>query len=182
MDSKKMSLKQVENLKRMDLKLKIFIAGICILALVWLCVNSYLNFDKYDPSIKQFLSNPDKYEGKIASHKGNVVYEKEGVKGVKDGSIAEEDMYLKSGSEMILIKYKEKIPNAIFGYTLLKGAYKKSESNEQKNYIEVSEYWNNDYNYVKYIISFIALIYVIFVFFREWKLTANGFIEKIKLE
>lgn len=101
-------------------------------------------------------------------------------------------MYIKSGDEVILIKYNEKIPKAKFGYTLLKGVYRIQKTEEpnkedylkngngysQEYYIEVSEYWNNDYNYVKYIISFFALIYVIILFFKEWKVTIKGFVAR----
>lgn len=148
----------------MNFKLKIFISSICVLALIWLSLNSYLNFDKYDPSIKQFLDNPDKYNGMIASHKGDIVYD-------------EEKMYLKSSDELILLDYKEKIPTAKFGYTLIKGIFRK-DIEKQENYITVLEYWNNDYNYVKYIISFFALIYVMILFFKDWKLTIKGFVAK----
>lgn len=43
------------------------------------------------------------------------------------------------------------------------------------NVIEGIDYHNYDYNYVLYILSFIALIIFLVILFREWKLTLKGF-------
>lgn len=146
----------IYNLKR---AVVIFVS---LLIIIVLCSYSYLNFDKYDPSIKQFLNGMDKYEGKFSSNKGYIIY-----KG--------NETYLNSGNEEILLKYHRNnstITKERFGYTTVEGYYRKP------GYIEVVDYKNINYNFVKYIFSVLGFAIFLFFFLKEWKITKKGFVER----
>lgn len=129
------------------------------LCIFFLCLYSYLNFDKYDPSVKQFLNNQDKYEGIMVVNIGDIINK-------------EDKQYLRVDENYILLDFKEKIPRTKFGKTRVLGHYRKP------GYIEVVDYRNNNYHFVKYLLSFLGGMYVLFLIIKEWKITKKGLVPK----
>lgn len=75
--------------------------------------------------------------------------------------------YFDVGNRELLI-YGKEIEKATFGETVLYVATK------QNGTIELIDYHNYDYNYFLYVLSFIAFLIFVFIFFKEWKVTKRG--------
>lgn len=147
---------------------KIIIVLVCLIALGGLCYNSYITFYRYAPTINQFLESPDRFEGKLGYNRGQISYQ-------------DNLTLFTSGKEIMILEWHEtpkiepqKIPPAKFGTSMVLGYYKRP------NIIQVINFRNENYNYLKYIVSLFAVIFVIYMFFREWKITWQGIESKDK--
>jgi len=128
-----------------------------IAALLFLMLYSVTNYHGHYPSLDTFYNEPEKYAGAIAENCGMMVDE------TSDGFI------LRAGVNKILVKYNQtSLRYPVLGTVCVLGAY-------NDGFIDAEAVRLNDFIFVKYFISFLAFLYVVFVFFREWKITKKGF-------
>jgi len=117
---------------------------------------SYSEHDKYYPSLADFLKDPAKYDGIATEHQSNIF------------NVTDDSFMLRSGSSFVTVKYPD-VRYPKYGTLNFMGYYRK------EGYIEATRIKYNDYNYGKYLMSFIGLFLFLAMFFREWKLTMRGF-------
>ena len=100
--------------------------------------------------------------------------ERVGIEGQTFGkviNISEDHFYLRTVSSNIRIDSlgMPKVRKAKYGETVVHVIYR------EKGVVEGVDYHNYDYNYILYVVSFFSLFVLLFVFFKEWKLTLRGF-------
>ena len=126
------------------------------IALVFLMFYSYSNYSAYYPSLSTFASNETALDGVRAENCGNVE------------SLDSEGFIISGGQEKIKVKYIG-ARQPVFGSACVLGTYNK------QGHINAETVRYNDYIFLKYIISGFALLYVVYIFAKEWKLTKRGF-------
>lgn len=117
---------------------------------------SYTNHSKHYPTISDFLREPAKYDGIVTEQQG------------KSYNITDDSFIFRSGSKYVLVKYPG-VEEPKYGHITFVGAFKK------EGYIEATRVRYNNYNYGKYLFSFIGAFLLLFMLFKEWKLTWGGF-------
>lgn len=122
-----------------------------------------LRTHKYSFTMHDFLLEPQKYAGQTRNIMG--VYQEPTKKGF---SI----IYNKEKVEIIYDK-EHQAPK--YGEILIFGELQRDGT------VKALGVHNYNYNFLLYLLSFIAGIIIIVVFFREWKLTKKGFVDKRKL-
>lgn len=116
----------------------------------------YLNITKDSFTLEKYLADPQTY----GSHKSERL--------AKITNISKDHFYINSeGREIKVIGSNATM--AILGESVFFLDFKKDGK------IELIDYHNYDYNYILYLISVVALIIFVIVFFKEWKLTRRGF-------
>jgi len=107
-----------------------------------------------------FQKNPEAYQGITKQIMGKYV------KTTNYGFILNYN-----GQQMpILYDYAHNPPK--YGEILVYGTFQNDGT------IQALEVHNYDYNYIIYLISFIAFLFIVQLFFKEWKLTKKGFIPR----
>ncbi len=144
---------------------QVFYNTILILAIIMLCIYSYLEYNKYYPSPTAIKQNPEQYMGKIVEYRSGDITE------INE---AEKTFTYTSGKDSIQVKYSQNFTPkpTIIGQTsiLVKLG---------QNSLELIDIRNHDYNSYKYLISIIGIIIFIYYFFKEWKFNKFGFMPKI---
>jgi len=97
--------------------------------------------------------------GKETQHFGKII------------NISEGHFYIHTGSSNLRIEssYMPEVRKVRFGETVV------HVMPREGGIVEGIDYHNYDYNYLLYIISFIALVVFIVLFFKEWRVTFGGF-------
>lgn len=144
---------------------QVFYNTILILAIIMLCIYSYLEYNKYYPSITAIKQNPEQYMEKIVEYRSGDITE------INE---AGKTFIYTSGKESIQVNYSQNFTPkpAISGQTSI--LVKLSQ-----NYVELVDIHNHDYNSYKYLISVLGIIIFIYYFFKEWKFNKFRFIPKI---
>ncbi len=141
---------------------KFYIAyGLSVVILFALMFYSYENYHKYYPSLATFQDNPEFLEGVRAENCGIAE------------QVNEQGLIIRGGSERIKVK-AENARYPKYGTICVVGTYKKD------GFIEAEYVRYNDYIFVKYFLSVLSIIYVIYIFFMEWKITRKCFIARGK--
>ena len=107
-------------------------------------------------TISNYLSSPEKYDGYKMEVMGRIV------------KISQEHFVFNIGS-MDLNILGSGIQKPVLGETALYVNFRGDGT------IEMIDYHNYNYNHVLYIISLIAIILFLTIFFKEWKITSGGF-------
>ena len=86
-------------------------------------------------------------------------------------NISKDNFYLDEGSSNLRIESLNmlQIRKARYGETVVHVIYKKN------GVIEGIDYHNYDYNHLLYLLSLIAFVIFLAIFFKEWRLTLRGF-------
>ena len=133
---------------------------LAFIVLVSIMLYSYENYHKYYPSLATFQNDPESLEGVKAENCGIAEY------------VSKDQLVIRGGYERIQVKANNpRYPK--YGTVCVIGYYNK------EGYIEAEDIRYNDYIFVKYFLSSLSILYIIYVFFKEWKLTRKGFIEKV---
>lgn len=111
--------------------------------------------------ITDFIENPPAYAGVERS-----------VMGVYNGNFAD-GFILRYNQKLVAIFYDHDYLPPRYGEVLVYGQL------QQDGSIKALAVHNYDYNFVIYGISFIAGIFVLFSFFKEWKITTSGFVRRL---
>ena len=134
-----------------------------IVILVLMMSYSIANYDRYYPVSDNFLDNPEKYMGARVENCGLMINRTDG------------GFIMRAGINRIFVKYNATaLRYPILGTVCLAGSYREG------NFIEADAVRINDFVFVKYFISFLAILYAIFIFSREWELTKKGFKPRLK--
>src|SRR3989344_6385455 len=112
----------------------------------------YLDNKKFD-----MISNPEKYHGINKQFMG------------KYGESFNGGFYLVYNEQLVPIHYSEEYSPPHFGNVLVYGTFNK------EGYVEAIGVHNYQYNYIIYLISLIAFLFVVWLFFKEWKIISRGF-------
>ena len=131
------------------------------IVLVALMLYSYENYHNYYPSLATFKANPEVLEG--------VKAENCGIAEQVDG----QRLIIRGGNEIIQVK-AENARYPKYGTVCVVGTYKR------EGYIEAEYVRYNDYIFIKYLLSALSIIYVVYIFFKEWKITRKGFVARGK--
>ena len=123
-----------------------------------LSVDFYLSKKYYTPSSNDIFTNPEEFSGKKLTFIGPVI------------NISSSSFYMRINHRPLKVYYKE-LRNPVLGQIYVIGTLNSDGSVNALNVHDLS------YNYVKYFISFFALIIFLFIFFKEWKFKKWGFIE-----
>ena len=119
--------------------------------------DSYTHFNRLFPSVREFKKNPEKYN--------NIEIEKVGR--IKD--ITEDYFIFIVGKTELEVKANShKITPVKNGLVIVHGLYKK------EGHIELLDVHYSPNHYIKYIISFMALVFTVFYLLKEWKITKRG--------
>ena len=130
----------------------------CALVLLSLMQYSYVNYHAYYPSLATLKENPAAIEGVRAENCG--IMEK----------LQEDGFVLRGGPEEVFVKIADaRFPK--FGTVCVVGMYR-------NGMIEAESVRYNDYIFVKYALSALSLLYVLYLFFREWKLKRWRFVPR----
>lgn len=132
--------------------------AIFLLLLIFFSIDFYNKKGDYPPTIDEFLNNPQKYEGRITEFTGPVAS-------------------TSSDSFVMVINQKSlKIYYTLYEKPKLGQIYSLVRLNADgtSNAIKIHEL---SYNYIKYAVSFIALIIFLYIFFRDWKFKKWRFVE-----
>jgi len=137
--------------------MKWYVYLLVIAALIFLMLYSLINYHRHYPSLDTFYNEPGKYAGARAENCGMMVDK------TNDGFI------LRAGVNKILVRYNQtSLRYPLLGTVCVLGTY-------NDGFIHAEAVRLNDFIFVKYFISLLAFFYVVFVFFREWKITIRGF-------
>lgn len=129
-----------------------------VVVLVYACFDSYYHFNDLYPSVADFNDDPERYDG--------VEIEKVGV--MKD--LENNTFILVVKSRDVLVKsFNENVKQVKKGTVIVNGVCNK------EGYIELTDIHYSPYHFIKYAISFIALIVAFVYLIKEWKLTKRGF-------
>lgn len=132
-------------------KLKLFI--IFAFATIALSAYSYVAFERNQyPTLPEFLANKEKYQGRQAVLKGDIV-------DIRDGSF----VFSSNGAEITVI-FSQPVRKAVLGTSLVLGVYDKS------GVFIASKVENLDYNYLKYLVSLFAIAVIAYYAKKEWRL------------
>ena len=129
---------------------------IALVLLVSMMYYSYTAHSRYYPSISDFVKDPEKYD--------NVLTEQQ----VQVYNITPDSFMTRFGNDEVLVKYPN-LKRPKYGQVTFLGYYKK------EGFIQATAIRYSNYNYGKYVFSFIGLFILLFIFFREWKITSRGF-------
>lgn len=116
----------------------------------------------YYPSIDDLLSNPEKFHNKLVEQYGVVSDKIEG------------SFYINWGNEKIKVISNE-TGITKYGYTTVYGIFKK------EGYIQALKLHHHNYNNLKYLVSILAGLIFIYLFFKEWKIIKGGFKRKCRI-
>jgi len=139
---------------------KIIFNVVVVSMMVLFSMFSYTHEPKQHNSIAFFLENPEQYHGILAENSGYV-------KDIKDGSFV-----MESNNGNVVVVYNGSVRKVPFGLISVVGTYNKA------GYIEAKQIHYHDYGNMKYVLSFVAFIFLILSIFKEWKLTVSGFEER----
>ena len=140
-------------------KLPKYVYLIAIAIMIAIMHYSYTNYAAYYPSLASFNANPEKYDG-VKSENCGIVQE-----------VNSNGFIIRGGTETVQVRTANpRYPK--YGTVCVYGTYKK------EGYIEAVFVRYNDYIFLKYLISSLSIIYVIYIFFSEWKITRKGFTPK----
>lgn len=131
------------------------------IVLVSLMLYSYENYHNYYPSLATFQNNPELLEGVRAENCG--------IAEQVDG----QGLIIRGGNEIIQVK-AENARYPKYGTVCVVGTYRK------EGYIEAEYVRYNDYIFIKYLLSALSILYIIYIFFKEWKITRKGFVARGK--
>jgi len=129
------------------------------LVLVLLIVTLFHYNSVYVNNGKKFemIEHPEKYHGITKQFMG------------KYGGSFNGGFYLKYNEQLVPIHYSEEYSPPHFGNVLVYGTFNK------EGYVEAIGVHNYQYNYIIYLISLIAFLFVVWLFFKEWKIISRGF-------
>ncbi|MBI2546228.1 hypothetical protein HYV81_03545 [Candidatus Woesearchaeota archaeon] len=130
----------------------------CALVLVSLMYYSYVNYHSYYPSLATLKENPAAIEGVRAENCG--IMER----------LQEDGFVLRGGPEEVVVQMQDaRFPK--YGTVCVVGTYR-------EGMIEAESVRYNDYIFVKYALSALSLLFVIYIFLKEWKLNAWRFVPR----
>lgn len=139
-------------------KVRIIAYAILIFLFILLSAGFYLSKEHYVPSSDVFLANPQKYAGKETEFAGSFINSTAG------------SFYLDANKRLLKIYYPH-LEKPVLGQVY---ARVRLNPDGTATALEVHKL---SYNYIKYIISFLAFIIFLFIFFREWKFKRWGLVE-----
>ena len=135
----------------------VYIIAVLLLAsIMWY---SYTNYYQYYPSLATFHQHPAAFDNVVSENCGTVE------------EVNERGFVLRGGKELVQV-FTDHPRYPMYGTVCVYGTYKK------EGYIIAEQVRYNDYIYLKYFLSSLSLIYVIYIFNKEWKLTKRGFAEQ----
>lgn len=137
-------------------KINAYLYIFAVFSLTALIVYSYVETPNHYPPISKLKENPNFYNNAEVEICGKVIK-------VLDGGII-----VSSGSSSIEIRY-EKARLAKYGTICAIGIF------HEEGFVLAEFIRYNDFLFLKYGLSFLSLLYVFFVFFKEWKFTKKGF-------
>ncbi len=103
-----------------------------------------------------FIENPQLYDGLTRSVLG--IYT-----GPSPGGFT-----IQYNQRLIPVQYQEEVRPPRYGQILIYGTF------HQEGYIEARQVHNYNYNYLIYFISFLTFLFVLALFFSEWKISKRG--------
>ena len=139
---------------------KIAIISYAVVIFIFLILSSdfYLSKKNYAPSSDDFFGNPSRYAGQNTEFAGPVL------------NAYEQSFYMTVNKKPLKVYYSG-FEKPVLGQTYVRV---KLNSDGTAAALEVH---NLSYNYLKYIISFLAFFLFLFIFFREWKFKKWRFVE-----
>ena len=134
---------------------KYFIAFV-IATLSALMIYSYTYHNEFYPSIYSLGKLPERQIGRLVELRGGEI--------TRIDDTNNEFIY-QLGTDSIRVKYHSEYSprKTLLGKTYLLGIYR-------DGFIELIKIHNNDYNYMKYIVSVIGLVILLFYIVKEWRL------------
>ena len=125
-------------------------------ALSTLMIYSYTYHNEFYPSIYSLSGIPEKQTNRLVELRGGEITEIDK---------ANNEFVYKLGADSIKVKYNPEHPlrKTIHGRNYLLGIYR-------EGFIELIEFHNNDYNYIKYIVSVFGLVILLYYLVKEWRL------------
>lgn len=131
---------------------------ITVLALLVISLIHYsVVYDSSFPEINKFLEEPERFDGLTKQTMGPFA------------GYTTDGFLIEYNKRLIPVYYDQEYVAPRFGEVIVYGIF------HREGYIEAIGVHNYDYNYVIYLISFITIIFVIILFFSEWKITLRGF-------
>lgn len=127
---------------------------------------SYFYHNKLYPSIDELLKNPSVHNNRLVEYRsGDIV----------SFNFPENELVYKSGKDSINVMYDDGIRphKSKFGNTVIFGVFK-------DGHIQLINLHNNNYNYVKYIISVIGITIFLFYLIKEWEIKGLKLCPRIK--
>ncbi len=103
-------------------------------------------------TLNNYLKDPQRYGGGRGQRFGKVI------------NTSQDHFYFDLGDSYIKV-IGSGVKKSIYGETVIFINFRKD------GIIELIDYHNYDYNYLLYLLSFIALVIFLIIFFREWRLT-----------
>ncbi len=141
----------------MDLKLLRHVSYILILLLLVVSVAyHYITIAKPLLPTSGFIENPQLYDGLTRA-----------VLGIYAGP-SPEGFILQYNQRLIPVQYQEEVRPPRYGQILIYGTF------HREGYIEAQQVHNYNYNYIIYFISFLTFLFVLALFFSEWKISTGG--------
>ena len=106
--------------------------------------------------LTNYLSEPKKYGGSPGEYFGQIV------------NISRDSFYFSTEGKIIRV-YGTGLKMPVYGETVVYINFTK------ENGMQLVDYHNYNYNYIIYLISFLAVAVSILVFLKEWKFSWGGF-------
>ncbi len=107
-------------------------------------------------TLEKYLENPQKYGGHKGQRFGKII------------NISQDHFYFNLGDSSIRVSGSG-VEKSVYGDTVVFLYYRKD------GVIELIDYHHYNYNYLLYVVSFLAFIIFLIIFFNEWKVTWRGF-------
>ncbi len=131
-----------------------------ILLLFLSLLHHYLTVAKPVLPTSGFIVSPELYDGLSRP-----------VLGIYAGE-SSDGFWLRYNQQIIPVHYRQKVSPPRYGQILVYGTFHK------EGYIEAHQLHNYNYNYIIYLISFLTFLFVLVLFFSEWKMTGRGMVSR----
>jgi len=139
-------------------QIKIIVYVVLLLAFILLSVDFYLSKKFYSPSSNMILENPKEYDGRQFAFIGPVM------------NTSSSSFYMNVNHRPLKVHY-DNLQKPVLGQIYIIGIVNEDGS------VTATQVHNLSYNYLKYAISFFALLLFIYLFFKDWKIKHWRFVE-----